>query len=395
MSRILIVHNYYRYGGGEGNVIAADTALLEGGGHTVVPYRRTYEELLAVRGAKKLLLPFTALFSLKTFREVRALIRRERIDVVHVHNTVPLVSPSVYYAAWSLGVPVVQSVHNFRLLCPNGVFYRDGHICTDCMENGLSCAVRHGCYRGSRAQSLVLAGVIGLHRLLGTYRRIGAYICLTPYNRSLHARFLPPARILVRPNRVAPFPAVTPYGAREDAFCCVTRLDAEKGVWVLLDAFAMLPEKRLLLAGGGPLLDDVRRAVAARGLTNVTVLGELSNAEARALIARCRAMVLPTQMIEGFPTTLLECYAAGTPVIGSAAGNTGAALCESGAGVCFRQDDPGALINAVRTLTDGSLLAMHEAALVAAAAQPSAAESLALLEQAYAMAAANTPRRRA
>ncbi len=381
--RVLMIHNYYRYSGGEGNVIAADSAMLTAAGHTVLLYRRTYEELAAMRGLRKLLLPFTALFSCRTFRDVRRLIRENAIDVVHVHNTVPLVSPSVYYAAWSLGVPVVQSIHNFRLLCPNGLLYRDGHICKECLEHGVFRAARHGCYRGSRAQSLLLSAVIALHRLAGTYRRIQAYICLTEYNRRMHERFLPAGRVYVKPNCVAPGGAVTPYASREDAFCCVTRLDAEKGVWVLLDAFGMLPERKLLLAGGGGLLPEVRKRVMEQGMTNVTVLGELANEEARAMIARCRAMVLPTQMIEGFPTTILEAYAAGTPVIGAGAGNTGEAIRASGAGVCFQQDDPAALAAAIRGLTDEALLTMHRKACAAYAAQPSPAENCASLERIY------------
>ena len=282
---VLVVHNLYRYAGGEANVAESEIAMLRARGHAVAIY---FQDNAALEGAglfRRLTLPFTSVFSIRTYRAVRALIRENRIGVVHVHNTVPLVSPSVYYAAWSMGVPVVQTVLNFRLLCPNGLFFRDGRICEECVERGLLSAVRHGCYRNSRAQSLVMALTMGIHRLLGTYRRIEAYICLTEFNRSKLAAVVPAERIYLKPNVLTDPAAPLPLAARKRQFCCVGRLDREKGVYALLEAFAGLPGERLVIAGGGPEEAGMRAFLTERAMENVTMLGQVERSAAKALIA--------------------------------------------------------------------------------------------------------------
>ena len=167
---VLLVHCHYRLPGGEDAVFAAERRLLEAHGHRVIVYERNNE---TPGLAAKLLLPFRAVFSLKTCRDLRALLRRERVDIVHVHNTLFAVSPAVFWAARRAGVPAVQTLHNFRLFCPSGVLLRGGQVCEDCplRRGGLLNAVRHACYRGSRAQSAVCAFVYAFHRLLGTYRQ--------------------------------------------------------------------------------------------------------------------------------------------------------------------------------------------------------------------------------
>lgn len=138
-----MVHNYYQIPGGEDTVVANEKKMLEEHGHKVVLYTRNNAELKTMNLLQKMLLPFTTIFNPKTYREIKKIIKKEKIDIVHVHNTLNLVSPSVYYAAKAMKVPVVQTIHNFRLLCPGATFYRDGHICEDCVSKGLMCAVKH------------------------------------------------------------------------------------------------------------------------------------------------------------------------------------------------------------------------------------------------------------
>lgn len=174
---ILLVHCHYRLPGGEDAVFAAECAMLQAHGHRVITYERNND---AGGLAQKLLLPLRAIYSTKTVREVRALIRKEQVDLVHVHNTLLTISPSVFQACFKEHVPAVQTLHNFRIFCPNGILMRDGHVCEECPQHGLGCAVRHSCYRGSRAQSLVCAGIYAFHRLLGTYRKVNL-ITLTEF----------------------------------------------------------------------------------------------------------------------------------------------------------------------------------------------------------------------
>ena len=197
--RILLIHNYYKLPGGEDTVVENEKRLLEEQGYFVCLYTRSNSEMDGFSAWRKLLLPLTAVFSLRTYREVKKLIREQQIDIVHVHNTLALISPSVYYAALCCGRPVVQTLHNYRLICPNGLLYRDGHICEECIKKGYRCAVMHACYRNSRLQTMTSVLALKVHRLLGVYNRLNL-ICLTDFQkRKIEQRF-PKARIFVKPN---------------------------------------------------------------------------------------------------------------------------------------------------------------------------------------------------
>lgn len=363
---VLIVHNHYQLTGGEANVAANETRLLIEHGHDVTTYARDNAEIAGYGLLQKLRLPFTTLFSLQTYRAVRQIIRQKQIDVVHVHNTVPLVSPAVYYAAWSCGVPVVQTVHNYRFVCPSGMCFRDGQVCEACLQKSLLCAVRYGCYRGSRAQSAALSASIALHRLLGTYRRIEAYICLTPFMLEKLASKLPQERLAVKPNIVDVPLSPVPYEAHDDAFVFFGRLDKQKGVWILLQAFERLPEFRLILIGSGPEEAGMRAYLAEHAMQNVAMTGALPHDEALSTVARAKAFVMPTQWYEGLPLTVLESFALGTPVIGSKLGNVGALLSQWGGGAAFDQTSPEALADCIRSLAPSALAAWSKQARTAA-----------------------------
>ena len=199
-AKVLVVHNYYQIGGGEHTVFENEVKLLRQNGHEVITYTRDNAEL-KVSKLKLALAPFSAIWSFKTYREVSAILRQENIDVVHCHNTFPLISPSVYYAAWKTGVPVVQTIHNYRFLCPNGLFYRNGKICEDCLRKGLYCALSHGCYRNSRIQTLPVVLMLAVHRLLGTYQRLN-YIFLTDFTKRFFVKKfrLKEEQMFIKPN---------------------------------------------------------------------------------------------------------------------------------------------------------------------------------------------------
>lgn len=346
-----MVHNYYQIPGGEDTVVANEKKLLEEHGHEVVLYTRHNSELKEFSKVQKLLLPFSTVFNLRTYREVKALIRKEKIDIVHVHNTLNLVSPSVYYAAFHCHVPVVQTVHNFRLLCPGATFFRDGHVCEDCLSGGLFCAVKHKCYRGSRLQTLACAASTWIHRVLRTYRRLN-YICLTDFNKEklLQLKQIQKEKVFVKPNFVEEAKEIVSYEKRKDQFVYVGRLEEIKGMDVLLEAWKLLGEDapELLLCGKGPMEDWCRRFITDNHLKQVKLLGFLPNEKVREIIGESRALVLPTQVYEGFPMTIAEAYACGTPVIGSDLGNTGSLIEEGKSGLKFSYRSPESLAEAVR-----------------------------------------------
>lgn len=328
--RILMVHNFYQIGGGEHTVFANEKRLLSENGHYLVEYTRDNAELIKSK-IKKLLLPISSIFSFKTYREVKKIIKKEKIDIVHCHNTFPLISPSVYYAARKCGIPVVQTIHNFRFLCPNGVFYRDGHTCEDCLEKGLSCSLKHGCYRNSKIQTLVVVNMLRFHRLIGTYKKIN-YIFLTDFNRSKFRSLLGNRleKEPVKPNfEYIALPSLSKE--RKDHFVFIGRLDKNKGIDFLVRSW---PEDRELYIFGNGMLEEPVKA-ACEYKMNIHYMGFKPQEEIWEYLGTAKAMLFPTDLYEGFPMTIIESFALGTPVICSDIGNGADIVEKEHAGVSY------------------------------------------------------------
>ena len=351
--KVLIVHNYYQIPGGEDTVVANEKQLLEEHGHKVILYTRHNSELNEITKMQKILLPFSTVFNLRTYREVKKIIKKEQIDVVHVHNTLNLISPSVYYAAFSEKLPVVQTVHNFRFLCPGATFFRDGHLCEDCLSKGLTCAIKHSCYRGSRVQTIACVVSTWIHRILGTYGRLN-YICLTDFNKEklLNLKQIQKNRVFIKPNFVEAAEKIVTYKERKNQFIYVGRLEEIKGIDVLLRAWSLLGKDapKLLLCGKGPLEKWAQTYINEQSLETVQMLGYVPNEQVRELISQSKALILPTQVYEGFPMTIVESYACGTPVIGSDLGNTGSLIEHGKNGLKFKHTSPESLAEAIEKM---------------------------------------------
>lgn len=352
--RVLIVHNFYKIPGGEDTVVENERTLLEEHGHQVFLYTRSNKEMETLSAMQKLLLPFTSLFSLRTYREVKRQIKEKKIDIVHVHNTLSLVSPSVYYAAFSCGKPVVQTVHNFRLLCPAATFLRGERVCEECVEKGLRCAVRYGCYRGSRIQTLMSVLILKLHRFLGTYKRL-CYICLTDFNKEKLMLLNQGKRIRIKEEQVFVKPNFVrrpqiKETEKKKFYLYVGRLEKLKGIQVLMEAWEVWPEKELLLCGSGPEEGWVRTYLDRHSMSGVKLLGQRSHEEVLRLLAQSRALILPSICYEGQPMTILESYSVGTPVIASDIGNAGNMVSVGTTGLKFSCGDVKSLRDAVRQM---------------------------------------------
>lgn len=351
--KILLIHCHYRLPGGEDAVFAAERALLEQRGHQVAVYERSNEE--AAHGLAKLLLPLQAVWNFSAARQVRDLIARESPDAVHIHNTLLLLSPAVVRAAKQSGVPVVQSLHNFRLFCPNGILLRQGNVCEDCPYHGLSCALRHRCYRGSLLQTAVVAAAYALHRRLGTWRGV-SMVALTEFDRRKLLEFnrLRPLfdedRLVVKPNpvRVEPRP-VLPWQERKNQMLFAGRLEELKGLPTVLEAWRLLGEDApdLLVAGEGPLGDWARQNAGPK----VRFLGQLAPAELHRHMAESRAVVAASLCYESFALVPAEAHMVGTPVLASGLGNVGASVRPGIDGLCFAPGDAAALAGAVKALS--------------------------------------------
>lgn len=317
--RVVQVHTTYRQAGGEDQVVEAERRLLEEAGIEVEQVLFDNADLHESRSLiGDLRLATSAVWSRSAERRVRTVLAACQPQVMHVHNTFAAASPSVYAAASADGVPVVQSLHNYRLACPAATAFRDGHTCTDCVGRSLPWpAVIHSCIRGSRAQSLVAATTLGAHRALGTFRRgIETYIVGTSFHRQLMADGgLPAARIQVLPNFLEPDPGAG-QGPRTGVLY-VGRLAEEKGIATLLRAAEFIPGS-VTVVGDGPLAPLVREAAAAG---HVRYLGPLWSREMRDELRGAVALALPSIWFEGFPMVAVEAFAAGTPVIASRIGS--------------------------------------------------------------------------
>ena len=321
LMKILLVHNYYQQPGGEDVVYEQERELLESHGHQVVTYERKNSELLSYSAFQRLFLPAKTIWARDAYGEILDLIRRERPRIAHVHNTFVQVSPSVYAACREEGVPVVQTLHNFRLMCPAGTFFREGKVCEDCLESGLWQGVRHSCYRGSFAATATTALMLAVHRAARTWSDgVTGYIALTEFSkRKFMGAGLPREKIRIKPNFVTPDPG--PKVDVGDFAVYVGRLSSEKGVETLLRAWRKLRIPiPLQVIGDGPMRPELERMVSQCKLSNVVFAGRLSSEETRSRIRRARLLVLPSQCYENFPMTVVEAFSCGTPVVCSRLG---------------------------------------------------------------------------
>lgn len=335
--KILRVHNYYQQAGGEDAVVASETALLRSRGHDVVEHfvhNDAIEQMGRVAVAAK------TIWNRDSHRTLRELIAREKPDIAHFDNTFPLVSPAGYYAARDAGVPVVQTLHNYRLLCVNATLFRDGHVCEECIGKSVPWpGVKHACYRDDRKASAVVAAMLGVHRAMGTYREaVDVYIALTDFARRKYIEGgLPARKIVVKPNFLDTDPGVGPGEGRFALF--VGRLAEEKGVRVLVDAWRRVGDRLpLRIVGSGPLGDEIRGSAA--DVPGITILGRRPLDEVMEMMGQATCLVFPSTWYEGLPRTIVESFAKGTPVVASDLGSMAELVDHGQTGLKFRPGDP-------------------------------------------------------
>ena len=308
--KILLVHNRYQQAGGEDAAFEGERSLLASHGHAVRSFTVSNETVGGgLRG--KIKTAGQAVYSISARRSLHHEIERIDPDIVHVHNFFPLLSPSVYDACWA--VPVVQTLHNYRLLCPNALFFRDGHACEDCLGKLVPWpGVAHACYRDSRAATVPVAAMLTAHRIRRTWtQKVAAFIALTGFARDKFVEGgLPVGRIAVKPNFVYPDPGVGEKRGRYVLF--VGRLSQEKGVETMLAAHERLAGGvRLKIVGDGPLAPMVAKAAERR--KELEWLGRQPRERVLPLMKEAQALILPSVCYEGFPMVIAEAYALAYP----------------------------------------------------------------------------------
>jgi glycosyltransferase involved in cell wall biosynthesis len=342
--RILVAHNYYQQPGGEDAAFAIETAALGVYGHKVVSYTRHNNELNGQSGIR---MAVNTVWNHSQIKPLQLLIREHQIEVVHFHNTFPSMSPAVYWAVRREGVPVVQSLHNFRLICLNGLLFRDGEPCEDCILRRSSLpGIYHACYRHNTAASTVTATMLEVHRLIRTWANaVDIYIALTDFAKQKFIdRGLPADKIQVKSNFIYPDPGIG-FGNGGYALF-VGRLSEEKGIATLIAAWRRVAGKLpLKIVGDGPLAPLV--AEASRTIDGVQWLGHQDKTEVYRLMGDAKVLVIPSEYYEGMPLTLLESFAKGTPVISSNIGAVASININEYTGIHFSVGIPDSLVDAI------------------------------------------------
>lgn len=362
--KILLVHNFYGSSApsGENKVFAAEFELLRQHGHTIIEFTRHSDELRqsgfigAIRGA------LSAPWNPFSVARLRKLLLAERPDVLHVHNTFPLLSPAVFHAAKHLPIATVLTIHNYRTFCARGVPERNDTVCTECLDRrSVFPALRYGCYRDSRIATLPMAAMIFLHRKIDTWgRQVDAFITLTDFQRDkLVEAGLPGERVFIKPHFYADPPVTIPWEARQERAVYLGRLGAYKGVHVLVEAWRQWGDDApvLEIIGEGPERKELeQRAQGVWPDKRILFTGQLSFPDAQLRLARAKLLVLPTLCFEGFPMVIREAFALGVPVAASRIGAIPCIVDDGKNGVLFPPGKPDEMLRALKMLWQNDTL---------------------------------------
>jgi glycosyltransferase involved in cell wall biosynthesis len=346
-----LAHDYYRSSApsGEDQVFKNELTLLREHGIDVIPFERFNDDIDDSSVFNRLSLARDTAWSPTTYRSLSQVVRERRPDIAHFHNTFPLISPSAYAACRDNGVPVVQTLHNFRFICPGGLLLRDGRPCEDCVGTNLLPAIQHRCYRGSLPATGALVWMLMRNRWNDAYKTlVNRYVALTEFAAGrLVAGGLPRARVVVKPNFMANIP--TP-GAGEGGYAVyVGRLSAEKGVRTLMSAWKFLPGVPLKILGDGPLRQELEQFSALEKLP-IEFLGFCDRATIAEVVGGAAFQIVPSEWYEGFPMVIVEAYAYGTPVVASRIGSLDEIVEEGVTGVKFEPGNPRDLSDKVDAL---------------------------------------------
>jgi len=339
--RVLVLHSQYRSGAtsGENRVVEDEARLLRSAGYSVGVLEPSVGGRVATIRAG-----VGAVWDPSRAAQVRRAIRGFHPDVVHAHNLFPALSPAVIRAAAAERVPVVMTLHNFRLLCLPATFLRDGQVCEDCLGRLPWPGVMHGCYRGSRLASVPYFASLSLHRSIGTFESVARFVAVSGFVRDKHIQAgFPGDRIIVKPNFAWPAPRREGPG---DYFLFLGRLSSEKGLALLLRSW-LRSFGRLVVAGDGP-----ERSLVGSAPPEAEFRGSVSSQGVQGLLQHARALILPSRSYEAFPRAVVEAYAQGIPVIASRLGALTEVVDDGVTGLLAEPNDTASLVTAIERLLD-------------------------------------------
>ncbi len=319
--KIMMVHVRYRLKGGEDAVFENEIKLLRANSSkvSVVKLEYTNDQIVEQGILNKLQLGLDTIWSRRSYKLLLSEIKEHDPDIVHFHNIFPLLSPSVYKACNDAGVPVVQTLHNYRWICPAGTFYRDGNVCEECVDRNLLQSVKYACYRESSLATSVVAGMILYSRINSIIQKhVSRVIVLTEFAKEKFVQSgLSEERIVVKPNFC--FNSGEKNNNVGEYVLFIGRISKEKGIYTLMHAMEGMQNIKLKVAGDGPELSSIRRRVKENNI-NVEMLGSLDKAQLNRAIKDAAFIVLPSQWYEGFPMVVLDAYSNSKPILVSKIG---------------------------------------------------------------------------
>ncbi|MGF9852214.1 glycosyltransferase [Bacillus paramobilis] len=339
--RVLFIHNYYQQSGGEDNVVAQEMMLLKKYGLDVQLYSVHNDRIKQKGKFDKVKLAVGAVWSYTEYKKMKEHLMEIKPDVVHVHNFFPLLSPSIYSACKSLDIPIVQTLHNYRLICPSAMLMRENQICESCLESSLWNSVKYGCYRDSRVQTLPVAMMIKFNKIIGTWENaVDRYIALTNFSRQKFIQGgIPESKIIVKPNFLMQNSEQVNKNLEEEYILFVGRISEEKGIRNLLNAWKMINNKKgikLYIIGDGP---DKKMLEEEKFSDDIYFLGKKNSKDVLLYMKNAKYLIVPSIWYEGFPMTIVEAYSVGTPVLCSKIGSLQEVVINGETGFHFKHDN--------------------------------------------------------
>lgn len=344
--KILFIHNRYKQYGGEDVAVESETSVLAEKGHEV---KTLFFDNKPINGfGSRIKIGFSSVYNFSSARKVSNAIKEFNPDIIHIHNLFFIASPSVLYAANKQRIPVVLTLHNYRLICANALLLRDNQVCELCVHKKFPVSgIRYKCYRNSASQSALVTVITGIHKLLGNWKnKISTFITLNEFSRSklLYSSLKIPAEKMITKANFVPDPGEG-TGQREDFFLFAGRIVKEKGVHILAKTFSNMPQQRILIIGDGP--EKISLEQEFKKYPNISFAGQMDKLEVKDHMKRCKAFICPSIWYEGAPLTIIEAFATGTPVIASRLGSMAESITDGFNGLHFTAGDPNDLQNKI------------------------------------------------
>lgn len=341
--KVLQIHNSYQHRGGEDVVVDIEQDLLRRHGVKVEQLMFSNDQLN----------PVNLYFNKSAAVELRQKIQSFQPDVIHVHNLFYQASPSVLYEAKKHRVPVVMTLHNFRLICPNAMFMRNNGVCTQCLDRKFATpAIRHACFQDSGIKSAALASALFYHNLRGSWRKkVDKFLVLTPFIRNLilsSSLNLQPDQVAVKPNSTDDLAPIFPPEDRSGPYVCIGRLSKEKGLNTLIESFNRLPELKLCIIGDGPQMEELSELAGP----NIQFVGPKDRQSVQQALKRAPALIFTSVIYEGLPNGIIESFSAGTPVIASDVDNINQIVNHKQNGLLFESKNTDDLVKTIQYFND-------------------------------------------